>query len=69
MRGDWGHFGTFEFAIGARSLESAIEHLTHLGIRTLDEPANIDLGDGASWRYVYFQDPDNLYVCVSEVRA
>jgi hypothetical protein len=69
MRGDWGHYGTFEFAIGARSLECAIEHLTHLGIRTLDLPASIDLGDGASWRYVYFQDPDNLYVCVSEVRA
>jgi catechol 2,3-dioxygenase-like lactoylglutathione lyase family enzyme len=69
MRGEWGHLGTFEFAIGTRSLESSVEHLTHLGIRILDEPVNIDLGGGASWRYVYFQDPDDLFVSVNEVRA
>jgi len=69
MRGEWGHLGTFEFAVGARCLESALEHLERLGVKLVGEPANIDLGSGASWRYAYFQDPDDLYVCVSEVRA
>jgi catechol 2,3-dioxygenase-like lactoylglutathione lyase family enzyme len=69
MRGEWGHLGTFEFAIGARCLEAAIEHLAASDIKLVDEPAIIDLGGGATWRYAYFADPDDLYVCVSEVRA
>jgi catechol 2,3-dioxygenase-like lactoylglutathione lyase family enzyme len=69
MRGEWGHLGTFEFAIGARCLDVALEHLDALGIKTLSEPASIDLERGATWRYVYFQDPDGLFVCLTEVRA
>lgn len=69
MRGEWGHLGTFEFAIGARCLESALEHLDQLKIQTIGEVTEIDLGHGANWRYVYFQDPDDLYVCLTEVRA
>ena len=69
MRGDWGHCGTFEFAIGARCLESALEHLNSLGISTAGDVAEIDLGDGANWRYVYFRDPDDLFVCLTEVRV
>jgi catechol 2,3-dioxygenase-like lactoylglutathione lyase family enzyme len=69
MRGDWGHLGTFEFAVGARCMDSALEHLADGGIALAGEPVTIDLGDGATWRYAYFQDPDDLYVCVTEVRA
>jgi catechol 2,3-dioxygenase-like lactoylglutathione lyase family enzyme len=69
MRGQWGHLGTYEFAIGARCIDSAIQHLTSNGIALVGERATIDLGDGATWRYAYFQDPDDLYVCVTEVRA
>jgi catechol 2,3-dioxygenase-like lactoylglutathione lyase family enzyme len=69
MRGQWGHLGTYEFAIGSRCLDSALAHLDANGIPLLDEPATIDLGGGATWRYAYFRDPDGLYVCVTEVRA
>jgi catechol 2,3-dioxygenase-like lactoylglutathione lyase family enzyme len=69
MRGEWGHLGTFEFAIGARCLDSAIDHLDTLGIKMVGEPVSIDLDGRATWRYVYIQDPDDLYVCLTEVRA
>ena len=69
MRGEWGHLGTFEFAIGSRCLERSLDHLDRLGIGLAGAPATIDLGDGATWSYAYFEDPDGLYVCVSEVRA
>lgn len=69
MRGEWGHLGTFEFGIGARCLDSAIAHLSSLGIELVGEPAALDVGEGATWRYAYFRDPDDLYVCVTEVRA
>jgi catechol 2,3-dioxygenase-like lactoylglutathione lyase family enzyme len=69
MRGEWGHLGTFEFAVGARCIDSAIEHLAAGDIALVGDPVTIDLGDGATWRYAYIQDPDDLYVCVTEVRA
>lgn len=69
MRGEWGHVGPFEFAIGARNLDLAVEHLRGLGVALRGEPQEIDLGGGATWRYAYFQDPDDLFVCVTEVRA
>jgi catechol 2,3-dioxygenase-like lactoylglutathione lyase family enzyme len=69
MRGEWGHLGTFEFGIGARNLDLAVEHLAASGVELCGEPAAIDLGGGATWRYAYFADPDGLYVCVTEVRA
>lgn len=69
MRGEWGHLGTFEFAIGARCMDSALDHLAANEISLVGEPVTIDLGGGATWRYAYFQDPDDLYVCVTEVRA
>jgi catechol 2,3-dioxygenase-like lactoylglutathione lyase family enzyme len=69
MRGEWGHLGTYEFAIGSRCLERSLDHLDRQGIKLVGDPADIDLGGGATWRYAYFEDPDGLYVCVSEVRA
>ncbi len=69
MRGQWGHLGTFEFAIGARNLDSAVQHLQARGIDLVGEPASLDVGEAGTWRYAYFKDPDDLYVCVTEVRA
>lgn len=69
MRGDWGHLGTFEFAIGARNLDLAIEYLASIDVALVGEPAEVLMEGGRSWRYAYFQDPDGLYVSVTEVRA
>lgn len=69
MRGEWGHLGTFEFALGARNLDHAIRHLDSLGVSLRGEPVEIELPEGGTWRYAYFQDPDDLYVSVTEVRA
>jgi hypothetical protein len=69
MRGEWGHLGTFEFAIGTRCIDRAIAYLRLHDIALIDDPVTIDLGGGATWSYAYFKDPDDLYVCVSEVRA
>jgi catechol 2,3-dioxygenase-like lactoylglutathione lyase family enzyme len=69
MRGEWGHLGTFEFAIGARNIDVALDHLSASGIPLVGDPVTIDIGDTATWRYAYFKDPDDLYVCLTEVRA
>jgi catechol 2,3-dioxygenase-like lactoylglutathione lyase family enzyme len=69
MRGDWGHLGTFEFAIGARNLDCAIEYLASTDVKLVGDPVSIDLDGSAQWRFAYFQDPDDLFVCVTEVRA
>ncbi|MBN9608389.1 MAG: hypothetical protein BGO26_19855 [Actinobacteria bacterium 69-20] len=69
MRGEWGRLGTFEFAIGSRCLERSLDFFDHIGVKLVDEPAQVDLGGGATWRYAYLRDPDDNYVCVTEVRA
>lgn len=69
MRGEWGHLGTFEFAIGSRCLERSLDYLTQQDVTLIDDPVEIDLGGGATWRYAYFRDPDENYVGVTEVRA
>ncbi len=69
MRGEWGHLGTYEFAVGTRCLDSAVEHLEGSDVKLVSDICSIDLGGGASWSYAYFQDPDELFVCVCEVRA
>jgi catechol 2,3-dioxygenase-like lactoylglutathione lyase family enzyme len=61
MRGEWGHLGPFEFAIGVGSLERGIARLRELGVELSGEPVSLDVGTG-EWRYVYFRDPDDLYV-------
>jgi catechol 2,3-dioxygenase-like lactoylglutathione lyase family enzyme len=68
MRGEWGHLGAFEFAIGVRNIERAVAGLRELGIALLCEPQTIALEAGGSWRYAYFVDPDELYVCITETR-
>jgi catechol 2,3-dioxygenase-like lactoylglutathione lyase family enzyme len=69
MRGEWGHLGTFEFAIGARNLDLAVDHLASIGVELVTDPAEVAVDDRRSWRYAYFRDPDDLYVSVTEVRA
>jgi len=69
MRGKWGHLGCFEFSVGTRCIEAAAEHLKRNGIQIIDDVAEIELEGGASWRYAYFRDPDDLYVSLTEVRA
>ena len=67
LRGEWGHLGPFEFAIGVGSLERGVERLHELGIELVGEPATVDVGVG-EWRYAYFRDPDDLYVSLVEAR-
>ena len=69
MRGEWGHLGTFEFSIGARNLDLAIEYLAEIDVPLAGEPVEIRMAGGRTWRYAYFRDPDDLYVSVTEVRA
>jgi catechol 2,3-dioxygenase-like lactoylglutathione lyase family enzyme len=69
MRGEWGHLGTFEFSIGARNLDLAIEYLASIDVPLAGEPTEIRMDGGRTWRYAYFRDPDDLYVSVTEVRA
>ena len=68
-RGQWGQRGTFEFAVGARNLDLAAAHLDSLGIELLTQPVTVEVGDGATYSYLYFVEPDGLNVLVSEVRA
>jgi catechol 2,3-dioxygenase-like lactoylglutathione lyase family enzyme len=66
-RGEWGHVGPFEFAIGVGSLEAGVAELERLGIGLRSDPVTIDV-DSGEWRYAYFRDPDDLYVSLVEAR-
>jgi catechol 2,3-dioxygenase-like lactoylglutathione lyase family enzyme len=67
LRGEWGHLGPFDFAVGTANLELGMQRLGELGIELTSEPAAIDVGTG-EWRYVHFRDPDDLYVSLVEAR-
>ncbi len=66
-RGEWGHVGPMEFAIGVSNLDKAHEHLRRTGLEFHSEPQLVDVGVG-EWRFAYFQDPDGLYVSLVEAR-
>jgi catechol 2,3-dioxygenase-like lactoylglutathione lyase family enzyme len=66
-RGEWGHVGPYEFAIGVGSLEAGVAELRRLGVELQGEPVTIDVGSG-EWRYAYFRDPDDLFVSLVEPR-
>jgi len=66
-RGEWGHVGPFEFAIGVGNLEQACAQLRGEGIGLTSEPQSVNVGTG-EWKYAYFADPDGLYVSVVEPR-
>jgi len=66
-RGEWGHLGPMEFAVGVSNLERACDHLRASGVELLGEPQSVDVGTG-EWRYAYLADPDGLYVSLVEPR-
>jgi catechol 2,3-dioxygenase-like lactoylglutathione lyase family enzyme len=65
-RGEWGHIGPFEFAVGVGNLEQGLARLDELGVEH-GEPVTLDVGTG-EWRYASFRDPDDLYVSLVEPR-
>ena len=67
LRGEWGHIGPFEFAVGVGNLEQGVARLRELGVELNGEPVTLDVGTG-EWRYAYFRDPDDLYVSLVEAR-
>ncbi len=67
-RGAWGHLGPFDFGIGVRNLDLAVRELAALDVELRSTPQTIHLADGATWRYAYFVDPDDIYVCLTEAR-
>ena len=66
-RGEWGHIGPFDFAVGVTSLERGLDVLLAMGVET-GEPVTVDIGGGGEWRYASFRDPDDLYVTLVEAR-
>jgi catechol 2,3-dioxygenase-like lactoylglutathione lyase family enzyme len=66
-RGEWGHLGPMEFAIGVSNLDAAVAELERRGVEVHGEPQSVDVG-GGQWRYVYFAEPDGNYVSLVEAR-
>jgi catechol 2,3-dioxygenase-like lactoylglutathione lyase family enzyme len=66
-RGEWGHLGPMEFAIGVSNLDAAVAELERRGVEVHGEPQSVDVG-GGEWRYVYFAEPDGNYVSLVEAR-
>jgi catechol 2,3-dioxygenase-like lactoylglutathione lyase family enzyme len=66
-RGDWGHLGPMEFAVGVANLERAIAELRADGVDLHGDPQSVDVGTG-EWRYVYLAEPDGNYVSLVEAR-
>jgi catechol 2,3-dioxygenase-like lactoylglutathione lyase family enzyme len=66
-RGEWGHLGPMEFAVGVSNLELACEQLAADGVRFLGDIQTVGVGSG-EWRYRYLDEPDGLYVSLVEGR-
>ena len=66
-RGEWGHLGPMEFAIGVSNLDRAVRYARSRGIELRGEPQTVDVGTG-EWSYAYLVDPDGLYVSLVEPR-
>jgi catechol 2,3-dioxygenase-like lactoylglutathione lyase family enzyme len=66
-RGDWGHLGPMEFAIGVSNLEAALPALRAGGAAAVGEPQQVEV-EGGEWRYAYFAEPDGNYVSLVEAR-
>lgn len=66
-RGEWGHLGPMEFAVGVTNLDRAVTDLQQAGVAFHSDIQTVDVGTG-EWRYVYLQDPDGLYVSLVEGR-
>ncbi len=66
-RGEWGHLGPMEFAVGVTNLERACDELARRGVELLGQAQRLASGSG-ELRYVYLRDPDGLYVSLVEPR-
>ncbi len=66
-RGEWGHLGPMEFAVGVSNLELACDRLLAQGVELRSAPQTVDVGTG-EWKYAYLVDPDGLYVSLVEAR-
>lgn len=66
-RGEWGHVGPMEFAVGVSNLEQAVARLTAAGVTFLSEVQSVDVGTGEH-RYAYLREPDGNYVSLMEAR-
>ena len=67
LRGEWGHLGPMEFAIGVANLDRAYDELSSSGIEFHTPPQSVE-SDAGEWRYAYLVDPDELYVALVEAR-
>jgi catechol 2,3-dioxygenase-like lactoylglutathione lyase family enzyme len=67
LRGNWGHLGPMEFAIGVTNLEKAYEELTHEGVHFICSPQTLE-GRQGELKYAYLVEPDGLYVSLVEPR-
>ena len=65
-RGEWGHLGPMEFAVGVTNLERASRSSQAAGVER-GRARTVDVGTG-EWRSAYFGDPDGLYVSLVEPR-
>ncbi|MEP6812475.1 MAG: VOC family protein [Actinomycetota bacterium] len=66
-RGEWGHLGPMEFAVGVSNLERAVAELEAEGVRFHDGVHTVDVGVG-EWSYAYLIEPDGNYVSLVEAR-
>jgi catechol 2,3-dioxygenase-like lactoylglutathione lyase family enzyme len=66
-RGSWGRLSAFEFAIEVTNIDVACAHFRQQGIELLSDPQTIAV-NGSEWKYVYFVEPDNLFVSLIEPR-
>lgn len=64
-RGEWGHVGPMDFGIGVQNINKAVAELKRLGIETHSDIQVLDVGV-SEFKYVYFKDPDDQYVCIVE---
>jgi catechol 2,3-dioxygenase-like lactoylglutathione lyase family enzyme len=67
-RGEWGHLGPMEFAVGVSNLELACARLGKQGVEVIGELHSLDVGAGGRLRYAYLAAPDGLYVSLVESR-
>lgn len=66
-RGEWGHLGPMDFAVGVTNLDKAYRSLRMEGVEFVSEPQTVDVGTG-EWRYAHVLDPDGIYVSLVEAR-
>jgi len=57
--------GPMDFGVGVQNIKKAVMELNRLGIEMHSDIQVLDVGV-SEFKYVYFKDPDNQYVCLTE---